>query len=112
MPIIRKYISANKKTINPIFISTSDWLEASEERAYIDKYQFNNYPLLMVDIYKYGTKYAGWDRLTNFTTELLPKPLEYAAYPTYLLFNNKGEFIIKMNAPFDTKKLDKILAED
>ncbi len=112
MPIIRQYIDANKKDINAIFISTSDWLEKAAERAYIDKYQFKDYPLLVVDIYKYGTEFNNWNRLIKFSSELLPHPLENAALPTYLLFNNKGKFITKINAPFNTKKLDKILVEN
>ena len=103
---LNEFYKKNKSEVEIIFISTSDWLEVKDDKLFLEKYGFKNNNLLAVNIFKYGTKFMNWERLNNFSKELLSKEIELRL-PSYFLFNNKGELLKSQKAPNFWNKFDK-----
>lgn len=113
MPSLKKFADLNKKDVDIIFISSSDWLDTNKDKIFINNYGFENTPLLSIDLYKYGTEFMNWNRLSNFVGELLSLDTEKLniGLPTYLLFTNTGDFLLEGKIPFNINEMETAIAE-
>jgi len=108
MPGLKQFADNNKKDVDIIFVSSSDWLDTSKDKVFIDKFGFKNTPLLSIDLYKYGTEFMNWNRLGAFVGELLSMDTEKLniGLPTYLLFTNTGDFLLEGKVPFNIREME------
>jgi hypothetical protein len=100
MPELKTFFDLNKDEVEIVFISSVDWLETHSDKSMLDKYGFNDHPLLSIDIHEYGNQFTNWNRLSKFLKELIPDYSGEIALPTYLLFDNKGELLSFYNSSF------------
>ncbi len=117
MPKLKEFDSNNHDSINLIFISSSDWLERGEDKAYLERYEVRNKSSLIIDYREYGSEYMNWNRLAAFYQELAPevygnsidsKDLD-VGLPHYMLFNNKCELKMESGSPFKNIEFEKLM---